>query len=111
MIDRRHAHFEWNWNGIRCRCRSIQRIRPPGNRNDRYAPSPLHSHMWLMYRINRINRRNPRQQAIYIPSHDPPSEIYYTKRSNRTTIHDNALDTFIPHNGMFLCIRLLGWVD
>jgi hypothetical protein len=37
MIDWRHAYLEWNWNGIRCRCRSIPRIRPLSNRNDRYA--------------------------------------------------------------------------
>lgn len=111
MIDRRNAHFEWNWNGIRCRCRSIQRIRPPGNRNDRYAPSPLHSHMWLTYRINRINRRNPRQQTINIPTYDPPPEINITKRLDRPSIDDNALGTFISDNGMFLRVRLLGWVD
>jgi hypothetical protein len=111
MTDRRHAYFKWNWNGTRRRCRSIQRIRPPRNRNDRYALFSVRNPFQLTYRINRINRRNPRQQTINLPSHDPPPEINITKRLDRPSVNDNAVGTFIPHNGMFLCVRLLGWVD
>jgi len=70
-----------------------------------------HIPMSLTYRINRINRRNPRQQTLNIPSYDPPPEIHYTERFNRTPINVDALGTVIPDNGMFLCVRLLGWMD
>jgi hypothetical protein len=74
-------------------------------------PPQFYVSMSLTYRINRINRCNPRQQTINLPTYDPPPEINITKRLDRTSIHDYALGTFISDNGMFLCVRLLGWVD
>jgi len=70
-----------------------------------------HIPMLLTYRINRINRRDPRQQTVNISSYDPPSEINYTERFNRTAINVDTLGPLIPDNGLFLCIRLLGWMD
>jgi len=75
------------------------------------TPPQLYISMSLTYRINRINRRNPRQQTINIPTYDPPSEIYHTKGVDGTSIDDDIMGTLIPDNGMFLCVRLLGWVD